>query len=167
MNRIEIAQSGRLMAALLGGASFDAFSFIEADLMLSNHIHLDGEILWDFYKQDDTAEILNELPSDGTPARKYSHWEEVRPMLFSLIKGKKLPLRCKFVLHAPKEVMNSLLSSEQNSVPTDAVNSLVMTILYSEGKASVTTATNLNTFLPDKSLENLWDGYVEKLLSSF
>ena len=158
MNRITLTHPGKFMSLLLGKEDFDSYALVEADLLMASHFHVDGELQKEFYSQDSDDEV---------PDYAYIPYGQIRPTLFALVKGKKLPLKCKLVLLAPKEVTDLLCNCEDNTVPREAVRGLSLTVLYQNGSVSLTTGLSLNTFLPDKSLENLWDQYIGNRFSDF
>ena len=90
------------MSHLLTLESFDHFYFVEASIKMGITYHVDGHINKDFYDTDTRHNL----------SRTLSYWKEVRPRIFSLIKGRQLPLACKFVLALREsDLMELLLDS--------------------------------------------------------
>lgn len=155
MELFEIRMNRRFMQDLLTGQVFDHFLVEEADISTFNHFMIDGRILPAFY--DDGA----------APDEEFSSWEKIRPTCFDLIKGKRLPLNFKFVLHAPKAIVNELLLDERCTLAPEHLKSLVLTIRFSNNATVCVSATGMNTFVPDKSIEQLWDRYVASFLANY
>ncbi len=105
-----------------------------------------------------SGDLNPEFFDDGNrPERKYCTWEEVRPFVFSVIKGTKLPKNMKIVLAAPLNLTESLSSN---------ASVLFMNIIYEKGVLMVITGSSVKNFTLDKSHEFIWDEYVEDLIKS-
>ena len=89
------------------------------------------------------------------PERNYCTWEEIRPYVFNVIKGTKLPKKMKIILDAPQNLKESI---SQN------ISSLFINISYENNILTVTTGSSLKSFTLDKSHEILWDEYIENLI---
>lgn len=141
------------MNALLMTEAFDDFYMEEVTLTTYNTFQIDGHMNADFYSSDEIAA----LPEGKL--EPYSKWRDIRPVCFSLIKGKKTPVSFKFVLHAPDKIVYALCENPE------AVKGLVLNIRYEQGKVSIITATSYHTFIMDKSLDQIWDKYLPNLLT--
>ena len=155
MELFEIRCNRQFMKDLLIGQTFDQFLLEEADISTFNHFMIDGHILPAFYEQD-TA-----------PAEEFSTWDKIRPVCFSLIRGKRLPLHFKLVLHAPESIVQQILSDEQCTLAPEYLKALVLTIRFNGSSTVCVTATSTHTFLPDKSAEQLWDRYIATFLADY
>ncbi|MBO5094165.1 MAG: hypothetical protein J6C33_07395 [Lachnospiraceae bacterium] len=146
----KINELKNFMGRLLATDCFDDFLLEEAVIATYNTFTIDGRLKKEFY----TSEEWND-PS----VRPYSFscWQDVRPICFSLIKGKKTPASLKFVLQLKPEKMNSLLAENGLSPSDETVKVLVVTIRYGAGGMSCTTGISLSGFSLDKTAEKLWD----------
>lgn len=109
-----------------------------------------------------TFEISGELNSDyfsddNQPERKYCTWEEIRPYVFSVIKGSKLPKSMKIVLAAPLSLTESLSSN---------ASVLFINIIYENGVLNIITGSSVKSFTLDKSHDFIWDEYVEEFIKN-
>ncbi|MBQ8325614.1 MAG: hypothetical protein IJX86_00965 [Lachnospiraceae bacterium] len=154
MNSFEIKENKLFMKALLATNMFDAFFMEEASITTYNHFTIDGHLIPEFYTKEEQDELA-----------AFSKWEQMRPICFELIKGKRTPVQFKIVLHAPQNVAKELISKEECTIDHSLVRALVCTIRFDGINTTCISATSLSTFVPDKSLDKLWDEWVSVFLS--
>ncbi|MBO5159688.1 MAG: DUF5721 family protein [Lachnospiraceae bacterium] len=156
MIALQIQEIKNFMSKLLLSQTFDAFHLIEGSITTYNTFHIDGRIHKDFFTEEEIEERkLND--------REFSLWKEVKPFCLELIKGKKTPLGFKFVFQLSKENTEKLLTSSGiTSIRPENVSGLLLNVRYDNGTLSCITATNLNLFTLDKSLEHAWDDMVKR-----
>lgn len=130
------------MALLLKGTAFDAFRFHQGELTTFVSFVIDGKRNPDFY---DAAEKEAGLS-------RYVRWEEMRPIVFQLIKGHKLPKQIKLVFALPEEKLVHLPN----------VSAAFLNILFKNNTLLCTTAISQQNFSLDKSSEKLWEEYILK-----
>ena len=82
---------------------------------------------------------------------KYASWEYMRPIIYSLLKGSRLPGYMKIIL-SPTPV-----STEK--IHTNAA-SLFINIIFENNTLTVSTGCSEKVFSMDKSVENTWDEYI-------
>jgi hypothetical protein len=162
MTALEIKTTKSFMNSLLVSSQFEQFLVEEAVITTFNTFTIDGHIVREFY----TAEELESLEADKK-ALEFSSWQEIRPVCFSLIKGKKTPVSFKAVLHAPLELIEKIAANPQCGVAANLIRSLVLNIRYDNGKVTCVTASAFTTFVMDKSVDKLWDAYVKSMFSEF
>lgn len=136
------------MSHLLLRDTFDNFSFIEGEIVTFNTFRIDGFIQKNFF---DTA---SELP-------EYSSWKSIRQYCLYLIKGKRTPLSFHFVLSLPPENIGHLISQSVPSMAVQNVRGLYLNISYDGTRLNCVTGTSFKTFIPDKTLEHIWDETAE------
>ena len=139
------------MAHLLLKSAFHNFSFIEGEVTTFNKYHIDGRLHKEFF--------------DEEPDREYSCWKEVQEYFFSVIRGKRTPLSFKIILSLARDDFPSFLSSCNLPFRPEDIQGLYLNLRYSENQLRCITGTSMNTFTMDKSLEQEWDRYVQKLLT--
>ena len=96
------------------------------------------------------------------PERNYSLWKELREYCFSLIRGKRTPLRFKFVFGLSEPNIEKLLRQQGLSFTPQDVQGLYLNISYDGHSLRCVTGTSMNLFTLDKSLEEAWDKMVQK-----
>lgn len=158
MIALKIKSTKQIMNALLVSETFDSFETEEVIITTFNTFHIDGHIVKDFYTNEELETMGNDLPV-------FSSWKDIRPVCFSLIKGKKTPVNFRFILHAGKNLISTIAADPACEVSENLIRSLVLNIRYENGVVSMVTGTSFTTFLMDKSVEKAWDSYVKKYLS--
>ena len=128
---------------------FDAYTLYEGTVVTGCTYEIDGHRNTDYYNQEDDA-----------PQGDFLRWEEIRPICFQMIKGKRLPLQFKFVLRAPEALVEHILTQADTGIAPEQVQALHLIIQYRSGELTVTTGTALSFFTLDKTMEQLWDRYV-------
>lgn len=158
MIALQIQDIKNFMSRLLLSQTFDRFLLVEGSITTYNVFHIDGRIHKDFFTPEEVEErSLND--------REFSLWKEVRPFCLELIKGKKTPLGFKFVFQLSKEnTVKLLTTSGITSIQPENVSGLLLNVRYDNQGLSCITATNLNLFTLDKSLEHVWDDMVKRFL---
>lgn len=146
------------MSKLLLSQTFDHFLLVEGSITTYNTFRIDGRIHKDFFNEEEVEErALND--------REFSLWKEVKPFCLELIKGKKTPLGFKFIFQLSKENTCKLLTASGiTSILPENVSGLLLNVRYDNGSLACITATNLNLFTLDKSLEHVWDDMVKRFL---
>lgn len=158
MISLQIKNTKNFMNSLLVSEQFDMFQVEDATVTTFNTFNIDGHIVKDFYSQEE----LNEM-SVETEFPVFSSWKDIRPICFSLIKGKKTPVSFKVILHAAPELIAELAAKEECEVDANLIRSLALNIRYENGKVTCVTASAFITFIMDKSVDKIWDNYVKLL----
>ncbi len=146
------------MSKLLLSQTFDRFLLIEGSITTYNTFHINGRLHKDFFTEE-------EIQEEALHMRDFSLWKEVRPFCLELIKGKKTPLGFQFVFQLSKETTANLLTSYGiTSILPENISGLLFNIRYENNVLQCITATNLNLFTLDKSLEHAWDDALRNFL---
>ena len=88
---------------------------------------------------------------------EYVEWKDIKQIVYSYIKGKRLPIGFKIILMFNRENISRLLEMNNLPVKTEDVSALFMNVVYEHEALSVTTGTSLKIFTMDKTLEHVWD----------
>ncbi len=160
MIALKITDTKKMMQALLFSASFDNFSMQEVSATKDISLFLEGRLHADYYTSEDKEN------SPDLSGREFAAWGQYRELLSSFFKGEKSPLSFKFVLQAPQSYMQKLLESPEFTADPSLVKSLILTFRYENGTLTCLTGTAFTTFVPDKSLDTLWDRAIRKSLDN-
>lgn len=134
------------------GTMFDFFLVREAEIVTFNLFHIDGKVKKEYYTDQELEEKqIGEL----------SAWEAVKPVCFTLIKGKKLPGSFRIVFQLGPSQTEQFLQRRQLSVRPEEISGLYLNVRYEEGKLYCVTGTSVNFFTMDKSLDREWDEAVK------
>lgn len=145
-------------AALFTGTLFDHMKTESVQIVTAYTLRLDGRCVPSFF----TAEELADMPG-GLP--EFAVWKQLRELCFTVIKGKKAPVSFQITFHADERTLLRLSQSEECTVDTGLIQALVLNIRYESGACRLTTGTALCTFVPDKSLDKLWDEEIQRFLT--
>ena len=144
------------MAKLLVSDVFDIFRLQEANLITSVTYNISGRIRPDFYSPEERENLTEEFIS----------WSEMRPKLFELIKGKNAPISFRMTLSLDNAQMLALLQKESPEGHSDALRALVINIRFENGAVAIITGTSYDSFVLDKSEEQIWDSAFTRFLAS-
>lgn len=150
---LSISEVKEFMSKLLLSDTFDSFLFIEGEIVTFNTFSINGYLQKDFFDKDMILE------------RNYSLWKELREYCFSLIRGKRTPLRFKFVFGLSEPNIEKLLRQQGLSFTPQDVQGLYLNISYDGHSLRCVTGTSMNLFTLDKSLEEAWDKMVQKFFA--
>ena len=134
---------------------FDWWMMREAVITTFNMFTIDGRIRKGYFMEQELEEKgIGEL----------SPWKLVRPVCFSLIKGKRLPESFRITLQLSGARVEQFLQSVQPDFKAEQVSGLYLNIRYEEQKLYCVTGTSLNVFTLDKKIEQEWDETVKRFL---
>lgn len=152
MIALEIKTIKEFMNRLLGSEAFDSFYLEEASITTYNTFLIDGHTVNAFFEGTDHAGNPMEKPGS------FSSWKQMRPICLSLIRGKRSPVSFKFVLHAGDHYLERLKANPQALASALHVKALAVNIRFENGVLKCITGTSYDTFLLDKTVDNIWDG---------
>lgn len=159
MKAYRISDLKNFMNKLLLSDSFDYFLLEESTIITANSFQIDGHIHKEFYnKEEQEDEQL--CPYD------FSLWKDMRSLCFQLIKGKRTPLSFKFVLLLLPEHMEKILRNGDFANNGNLVKAFTLTVKYDGTAATLITGISTNTFLMDKTPEQLWDTAFVKFMEN-
>ena len=146
----QITELKNFMNKLLTTDCFDAFLLEEAVITTYNTFTINGHLNKSFYTSEEWEDASQ---------RPYalSCWSTLRPLCFSLIKGRKTPVALKFVLQLKPEHMKKLIADSEIRISENHVKAFVLTIRYDGSTMNCITGIALTDFLPDKTPERIWD----------
>ncbi|MBP5299296.1 MAG: hypothetical protein J6Z09_09115 [Lachnospiraceae bacterium] len=153
MTAFEIANKKQFMNSLLLTDIFDIFLLEKANLVLSNTVDIDGRYNPAFFEG-----------AEEKPAYEFTPWEEIRPLIVSLIKGKNTPLSFKFALILKPEYVKGALKEALTDEASSLIKALVLNIKYENDRLLLVTGTSFNTFVMDKSIDAAWDASMKGFL---
>lgn len=158
MLALQITNTKDFMAKLLTGDCFDPFLLAEAAVSTAHTYTIDGHVNRDFFTPEE-REDPDTCPFDFAP------WQDMKGLLFQLIKGKRTPLYCKFVLHLKPQQVSKLLAADACSLPPEQIKALVLTVRYDGSHVVLTTGTAYHTFVMSKEPDAIWDKALTGYLS--
>lgn len=133
---------------LFVGDTFDIFLLREATIVTFNTFSIDGHIRQGYYTEQELEENKIE---------ELSSWAVIKPICFSLIKGKKLPGSFQITLQLSPDQAEKFLIHSQVGLTVDQVNGICMNIRYEDNVLYCISGISLNIFTLDKSIDIEWD----------
>ena len=159
MLALQFTQTKNFMERLLLSPALDRFLLSEASITTAAAITIDGRFHPDFYPKEDTDEAVPVRADRGL-----IYWGQLRPTCFQLIRGKYTPLSFSFIFCLDTGHIQKLLADAALPFRPEDVRALFLNIRYDNGTLTCTTATSMNLFTLDKSLEEIWAKAVKDFL---
>ncbi len=133
--------------------TFDSFLLYDAEFVTGTTISIDGSLHKEFYDNDELEQMKE---------TEYIRWSDIKPVCFSIIKGKKLPLSFKITFKLSKHNTEKFISRSGISLSADELNGLLLNLRYSNNKLIAITGTSTKNFTLDRSYEKEWDDLIIK-----
>ncbi len=134
---------------------FDSFLVSEISLTTLCTFQIDGRIAADYFNSDEFAAL---------PDQDLVSWKLLRPFLYQLIRGNRLPGQFRIVFRlAGYNVEKFLKQTGLPYSPAD-IGGLFMNLRYADKRLSCYTGTSLNVFDLSKNLDREWDRMVQSFL---
>lgn len=130
------------------GNIFDIFLVREACIVTFNSFTIDGRIRQGYYTEQELEENKIE---------ELSSWEVLKPVCFSLIKGKKLPERFQITLQLSPESVEKFLQYSQLDLKAEQIGGIYVNVRYEDQVLYCISGTSLKVFTLDRSIEMEWD----------
>lgn len=159
MIALKIKDTKKMMQTLLTSESFDRFSMQEISIIKDISLFMEGRLNKEYYSE-------RELATPELAGREFSLWGESRALISGFLGQDSAPLSFKFILQAPCAYVQKLLSSPDFTADPSLVKSLNLTFRYENETLTCLTGTAFTTFVPDKSLDILWDRAIRKSLDN-
>ena len=145
---LSIQDIKNFMAGMLTGNMFDKFYLCDGEIQTFTEFHLGGYLNRPYFDSEEWENL---------EGRKLCLWSEMKPFVFQLIRGHKLPVRFKFVFQLSRENTVWLLEKHRLPVREEDIGGLFMNITYEHQKLVCTSGVSYKTFIMDKTVEQCWD----------
>ena len=136
---------------------FDGFLVKEITIVTFNSFTIEGHIKQGYYSEEELEE---------KQIGDFSSWKMLKPICFSLIKGKKLPGSFHIVLCLSSHDVEQFAGKSGTGIASGQIQGLYLNIRYEDGALYCVTGTSLNFFTLDKTLETEWDNAVRNFMRS-
>lgn len=157
MLALTIEDKKKFTHELFVGDLFDRFLCCKVVLHHNVDYVIDGHYNASFF---DTEE------QEAKKQQVYASWVELKPIVFQMIKGSRLPEGFQIVLSASPESITRLLEKCPSTIKLHEVEGLYVNLHYKNGLLSLTTGSSYTVFTMDNSLEQLFKDAVIKLIRS-
>ncbi|MCR5802540.1 MAG: DUF5721 family protein [Lachnospiraceae bacterium] len=157
MISIQINSLKSLMTPLLTGDTFYSFLLEKARICVGCTFEIDGHVNAPFYEG-----------SGNLPEYDLQEWKDLQNTCYQLIKGKQTPTSFNFTLHLKPEKAHEMLEKEYPEIADggagELLRALILNIYYDGTRTTVTTSTSYKTFVPDKTIDQIWDRAATRFL---
>lgn len=126
------------MSLLLKNDLFDSFEVRSVKLQTFASFEIDGTLQKEFFSLQEQEQFN----------RGYCLWSELRPVVFQLIKGNKLPRSIKIIFSS---------STEKTARISENASALFLNVVFENGEISCVTGSSQKNFTLEKSVDMLWD----------
>ena len=150
MISMKINDKNNFMQHLLMQETFDFFLFCEGQVRAASTFHLDGRINRDYYNSEELSDL----------SENFISWKNIRPVVFSMIQGKRVPTKMKLVFALPSPYYEKILRQGGLSLSPSDIGGLYLHVLYENDTITLVTGTSLNLFSMDKTLDRYWDNFI-------
>ncbi len=140
------------MHQLLSEKTFDRFLLVEAAITMGISWKIEGRIHPAFYDRE------------KIPGEEYIPWEEVRPHIYSLLRGSHLPLNMKIVLALPRPSVAGLMRRAGREKERDQIRGMFLNILYQPRSLILTTGIARDDFSLDRRPDQVFDDSIVHFL---
>ncbi len=137
------------------GETFDSFLVREAEFSTFCTFSISGRVNQNFFNEEELEEERVE---------EYASWKMLRPLCFSLIKGKKLPESFSVILKLPPDAAERFITKRIPDAEKDLAEGLYLHIRYTNPDLRIVTGLSLTRFSTDRTLEHEWDDSVRAFL---
>lgn len=147
---------------------FDWFHLMEASISGAVTYSIDGRCNLGFFASD-TSDLTesetvpdpsHEQSADANDSNSkqapFIFWKQIRPVCFSMIKGKRAPLAFRFVFFLLKTEAADQFQKPELAANAD-IDGYLLVLHYKNQKLTATTGTSFLRFSFDKESEQLWD----------
>lgn len=135
------------MAQLLKKDMFNEFQVRDLSITTFVNFEVHGKLNRNFYDSQEDFEDLE---------RYYCLWAEIQPFAFEIVKGSKLPKNIKIVFSASEELI---------AIVNDKASALFINIGFENSILTITTGSSQKDFTLDKSVEFMWDEWVNQFFA--
>lgn len=142
---------------LFANEDFDGFLVSEISLSTMCTFQIDGHIPADYYSSEE---------KESLPDTHLISWKQVRPLVYQLIKGNRLPGQFKIVFRLTGYNTEKFLHQTCLPYSPDDIDGLFLNLRYANGKLTAYTGTSLRVFSLSKDLDHEWDRMVKNFLKS-
>ena len=155
MIALRIEEQKKFTSGLFIGELFDKFLLREADIVTFNRFTIDGRVRRGYYTGGEQEE--GEIG-------EFSSWRTIKPVCFSLIRGKRLPETFRIVLCLSEEARSRFVQAHAPGILPEQAGGLYINIQYENQEMTCVTGTSMNIFTMDRTLEREWDESVKQFL---
>lgn len=158
MISLHVVDQKSFMNHLLVRNVFDNFLLAELEISTYNKFKINGKLDLMWFDEEEREQLGD---------RQYSTWAEIKPIAYSLIKGKTAPSSFKIVLMLSPENTKKILERGLKGYDPSHVGSLFLNLHYDNGELHLITGVSMKIFTMDKAIDQEWDRNLKQFLKHF
>lgn len=155
---LKITDVKSFMSKLLIKNVFDNFLMSELEIRTFSLFQIDGKLNQEWFDTDE-LEILQD--------KDYVKWEKVRPLVYQMVKGSKVPGSMKIVLLLSTENKYRILNRMQQNQMVEEVSQFFLNMKFEKGEMFLTTGVSYKIFTMDKTMQQQWELDLKKFLKYY
>lgn len=141
---------------LFAQTTFDCFDVLEASISSYINFSMDGHLNTSFF--DDSSE------SEECQSR-FCSWKRLRPVCFSIIKGKQPPISFQISLFLDVNNIRTVFPEADVTANPD-IEGFIIRFSYKNKSLSLSTGTVFFNFSMDRDSEHWWDRTIRKWITN-
>ncbi len=143
--------------------AFDDFLLAQATFTTSAQLAIDGHFHPAFYSEAELSDLKSEAEAAGKVfSMKMIRWGQVKSQCFDFIKGTRSPLSFMISLYLAEENIEKFLTETDTTLRIGDIAGLSLNLKFDGSQLQCTSATSLNTFTTDRTVDRAWDQAVTK-----
>ena len=148
--------------------AFDSFLLAMATFTTSAEMTIDGHFHPEFYSEEELAKLREDAAAAGRIfSLQMIRWSQVKSQCFDFIKGTRSPLSFLISLYLAEENVAKFLAGVDTTIPAEQIAGLSLNLKFDGTQLQCTSATSLNTFTMDRSVDQAWDRMVKKFFDKW
>lgn len=155
---LKITDVKSFMSKLLIKNVFDNFLMSELEIRTFSLFQIDGKLNQEWFDTDE-LEMLQD--------KDYVKWEKVRPLVYQMVKGSKVPGSMKIVLLLSTENKYRILNRMQQNQMAEEVSQFFLNMKFEKGEMFLTTGVSYKIFTMDKTMQQQWELDLKKFLKYY
>ena len=148
MVSLKISPVKGFMSSLLSKNVFDNFLFSEGEVVTFTKFSFSGYLSRDYYSADEW-EMLE--------GRRYASWGQIRPYVYSVIRGNRTPVSFRLVMFLSDENAARVLKRSGAAVTQEQLGGFFLNLRFEKNEVHLVTGLSMKVFTLDKTLEHAWD----------
>lgn len=157
MIALKVLEVKAFMGKLFQKNDFDGFLLSEAEVQTAAGYKINGHRSRSFYTEEEFAKL---------PETDFLRWEELKPLVFQMIRGSRTPQQLSVVFRLPGAKLEELRESSCARVKPEEIEGAYLNIRFQAGELRLVTAVGYQTFVADKALEREFDFFIREFLKA-
>lgn len=143
--------------ALFTRDTFDGFLLCDAQVKTFCTFSISGRTERSWYSDEEL---------EAEKIENFAAWGKIRPFMFSLIRGSRIPESFRITLRLAPETAEQFLREAGRELPEEEAGGFFLNFRFEEGTLTCVSAASINLFPPDRVLEESFDRWTAEFFRS-